>query len=102
MFLCKKIPSQKTRAEYRPSHAGGIQLFSFCQTKNACHFNVKAGKKDAGICKMRTFGDDELRSGENVKNVNKNAGNVFDKMESYVILMLNRYIRKSTKILLEA
>ena len=51
---------------------------------------------------MRTFGDDELRRGENVKNVNKNAGNVFDKMESYVILMLNRYIRKSTKILLEA
>ena len=51
---------------------------------------------------MRTFGDDELRSGENVTNVNKNAGNVFDKMESYVILMLNRYIRKSTKILLEA
>ena len=51
---------------------------------------------------MRKFGDDELRSGENVKNVNKNAGNVFDKMESYVILMLNRYIRKNTKILLEA
>ncbi len=51
---------------------------------------------------MRTFEDDELKSGENVKNVNKNAGNVFDKMESYVILMLNRYIRKSTKILLEA
>lgn len=102
MFLCKKIHSQKTRAEYRPSHTGGIQLFSFCQTKNACHFNVKAGKKDAGICKMRTFGDDELRSGENVKNVNKNAGNVFDKMGSYAILMLNRYIRKSNKILLEA
>ena len=51
---------------------------------------------------MRTFEDDELKSGENVKNVNKHAGNVFDKMESYVILMLNRYIRKSTKILLEA
>ena len=51
---------------------------------------------------MRTFGNDELKSGENVENVNKNAGNVFDKMESYVILMLNRYIRKSTKILLEA
>lgn len=51
---------------------------------------------------MHTFGNDELKSGENVKNVNKNAGNVFDKMESYVILMLNRYIRKSTKILLEA
>lgn len=51
---------------------------------------------------MRTFEDDELKSGENVKNVNKNAGNVFDKMESYVILMLNRYIRKSTKIFLEA
>ena len=51
---------------------------------------------------MRTFEDDELKSGENVKNVNKNAGNVFDKMESYVILMLNRYIRKSNKILLEA
>ena len=51
---------------------------------------------------MRTFEDDELKSGENVKNVNKNAGHVFDQMESYVILMLNRYIRKSTKILLEA
>ena len=51
---------------------------------------------------MRTFGNDELKSGENVKNVNKNAGNVFDKMGSYVILMLNRYIHKSTKILLEA
>ena len=63
---------------------------------------MKAGKKDAGICKMRTFGNDELKSGKNVKNVNKNARNVFDKMESYVILMLNRYIRKSTKILLEA
>ena len=63
---------------------------------------MKAGKKDAGICKMRTFGNDELKSGKNVKNVNKNARNVFDKMESYVILMLNRYIHKSTKILLEA
>lgn len=51
---------------------------------------------------MRTFGNDELKSGENVKNVNKNAGNVFDNMGSYAILMLNRYIHKSTKILLEA
>lgn len=51
---------------------------------------------------MRTFGNDELKSGENVKNVNKNAGNVFDNMGSYAILMLNRYIRKSNKILLEA
>lgn len=51
---------------------------------------------------MRTFGNDELKSGENVKNVNKNTRNVFDNMGSYAILMLNRYIRKSTKILLEA
>ena len=63
---------------------------------------MKAGKKDAGICKMRTFEDDEPKSGKNVKNVNKNARNVFDNMGSYAILMLNRYIRKSTKILLEA
>lgn len=52
--------------------------------------------------RQRTFVNDEPKSGENVKNVNKNAGNVFDKMESYAILMLNRYIRKSTKILFEA
>ena len=54
------------------------------------------------MCRQRTFMNDEPKSGKNVKNVNKNARNVFDKMESYVILMLNRYIRKSTKILLEA
>ena len=52
--------------------------------------------------RQRTFVNDEPKSGKNVKNVNKNARNVFDKMESYVILMLNRYIHKSTKILLEA
>lgn len=63
---------------------------------------MKAGKKDAGICKMRTFVNDEPKSGKNVENVNKNARNVFDSMGSYAILMLNRYIRKSTKILLEA
>ena len=79
-----------------------FSFFPFAKQKNACHFNVKAGKKDAGICKMRTFVNDEPKSGKNVKNVNKNAGNVFDNMGSYAILMLNRYIRKSNKILLEA
>ena len=33
---------------------------------------------------MRTFGNDELKSGENVKNVNKNAGNVFDKKNGII------------------
>ncbi|MFR5786125.1 MAG: hypothetical protein ACLUHE_02630 [Christensenellales bacterium] len=41
--------------------------------------------------------NDEPKSGKNVKNVNKNARNVFDNMGSYAILMLNRYIRKSNK-----
>lgn len=54
------------------------------------------------MCRQRTFVNDEPKSGKNVKNVNKNARNVFDNMGSYAILMLNRYIRKSTKILLEA
>lgn len=54
------------------------------------------------MCRQRTFVNDEPKSGKNVENVNKNARNVFDSMGSYAILMLNRYIRKSNKILLEA
>lgn len=49
------------------------------------------------MCRQRTFVNDEPKSGKNVKNVNKNARNVFDNRGSYAILMLNRYIRKSNK-----
>ena len=40
--LKKNIP--KTRAEYRLSHAGGIQLFSFGQIKMSRYFNEKTDK----------------------------------------------------------
>ena len=82
-----------------------LAVFSFfllVKKKRAVILTKKQTKRDAAMCRQRTFVNDEPKSGKNVKNVNKNARNVFDKMESYVILMLNRYIRKSTKILLEA
>ena len=79
-----------------------FSFFPFAKQKRAVILTKKQTKRDAAMCRQRTFVNDEPKSGKNVENVNKNARNVFDSMGSYAILMLNRYIRKSTKILLEA
>ena len=47
--------------------------------------------------RQRTFVNDEPKSGKNVKNVNKNARNVFDNRGSYAILMLIDTSEKAQK-----